>query len=61
MDCQYNRQRYPQHPEMTINLEQWGRSLWDPIDADKHPSVAQMRKRRLDDMHSKSTSLSFVC
>lgn len=43
-DCPYNREKFPQHPEMTINLEESGRSLWDPIDPDKLKIVKQARK-----------------
>lgn len=43
-DCPYNREKFPQHPEMTINLEESGRSLWDPIDPDKLKVVKQARK-----------------
>ena len=50
--CPYDRDVYPQHPEMTINLKEPERSLWDPIDTIKYDELIKTRTSRWERAHS---------
>ena len=49
-NCPYDRERFPQHPAITANLEDHDRSLWDPIDQKKYE---QRQNYSWERMHSK--------
>jgi len=44
--CVYDRKKFPQNPEMVINIDELDRSLSDPIDHEKQADL--MRHRKLD-------------